>query len=507
LRNAPKQLFLVKDNAPARVRFGGIELDLKAGELCSGDHKILLQEQPFRILLMLVQRYGEIVTREEIQKKCWPNDTVVDFDHSINAAMRKLRQALGDSSKQPKYIETVGRRGYRLLVPVEQVPGVVHSAVAEGSAANVVGKKVSHYRVLEIIGGGGMGVVYRAEDLKLGRQVALKFLPEELAWDPAALKRFEREARAASSLDHPNICTIYEVEEHEDQPFLVMQLLDGETLRDRMAAGVESEKRMSLDEVLHIAIGVVQGLQAAHEKGVIHRDIKPANIFLTTAGQVKILDFGIAKLVDSAKDYGSDQLRLGADGAILPRPSGSADTPITRFGATMGTAGYMSPEQVRGENLDARTDIFSFGLVLYEMATSKRAFTGETAEIVHHAVVNQVQVPARDLNSDLPLELERIIDKTLEKDRARRYQSAAEARRALSHLQREKERDGLGRRRMEIREAYLLHEKAMYWANKWTPDALQKAFRFTQQAIEADPVYAEAYGDFAFFFGILWFMV
>src|SRR5271167_1818045 len=226
-----------------------------------------------------------------------------------------------------------------------------------------------------------MGVVYRAEDLKLGRAVALKFLPEELGDDPKALERFEREARAASALDHPNICSIYEFGEHEGQPFIVMQLLEGETLRDRLASaasGASAEKAFSVEQLLDVAVQVATGLEAAHERGIVHRDIKPANIFLTNRGLVKILDFGVAKLIEfgehaevAAEQEGLANLRSGLDGALAAlSPTGT--------GMAMGTTGYMSPEQVRGERLDARTDLFSFGLVLYEMAIGQQAFTGDT---------------------------------------------------------------------------------------------------------------------------------
>ena len=417
---------------PNQARFGAFRLDLKAGELCKGRRKILLQEQPFQILLMLLEHRGQVVTRDEIKRRLWPNDTVVEFDHSIHTAIKKLRQALDDSAEEPRYVETVARRGYRLLVPVEQIEtspadptpeaGVPRSAAS--SPANLTGKRVSHYRVLEIVGGGGMGVVYKAEDIKLGRRVALKFLPEELANDSSAMERFEREARAASALNHPNICTIYEVNDHEGQPFIVMELLEGQTLRE-MIAGVErcgprtASNGLDLATFFDVALQITAALEAAHKKGIIHRDIKPANIFITTSGQTKILDFGLAKLQECEI---SDQ-RVATAGDDQPR--GESSLNLTRTGVAIGTAGYMSPEQVRGDKLDARTDLFSLGLVLYEMAVGKRAFAGETAPILHAAILNGTPKPVRELNQDIPSSLQRIIDKALEKDRKWRYQSAA----------------------------------------------------------------------------------
>ena len=246
---------------PERVRFGAFEFDLRAGELRKGARKILLQEQPFQVLRMLVERRGDVVTRDEIKKKLWPNDTVVEFDHSIQTAISKLRQALGDSADHPRYIETVARRGYRWTVPVEWVepspavapPPLASTTTEQRTGESLIGKKVSHYRILRLLGGGGMGVVYQAEDLRLGRSVAVKFLGEELTDDQRALERFEREARAISALDHPNICTIHEVGEHEGQPFLVMQLLQGQTLRQRIESSAPGQPPFSRQELLDVA--------------------------------------------------------------------------------------------------------------------------------------------------------------------------------------------------------------------------------------------------------------
>ena len=441
--------------APAQrqiVIFGPFTLDLKAGELHRDGHAILLQEQPFLVLKMLLERPGDVVTREEMRRALWPNDTIVEFDQSINAAIKKLRLALQDSAEEPQYVETVARRGYRLIVsvqwsePTREDPHEVESErpVAPPSDKEIlIGKKVSHYRVLEILGGGGMGVVYKAEDIKLGRRVALKFLPDEFAGDAAALQRFEREARAASALNHPNICTIHAVEEHEGQPFIVMELLEGHTLRDVLAqeADSKSDSPFRLEPLLVTALQIARGLEAAHQKGIIHRDIKPANIFITSHGQAKILDFGLAKL------HESESVEPPPQPSSEPGPKHESNPllTLTRTGVTVGTAAYMSPEQVRGERLDQRTDLFSFGLVLYEMATRQRAFPGDTAPVLHDAILNRTPVPARELNGQIPAKLESIITRALEKDRVARYQTAAEICTDLEALQRQSARKRLPR--------------------------------------------------------------
>src|SRR5687768_13420219 len=286
----------------------------------------------------------------------------------------------------------------------------------------MIGQTVSHYRILDTLGAGGMGVVYLAEDVKLARKVALKFLPQDRAHDSQTVERFLREARTASALNHPNICTIYQVDEHDGRPFIAMELLEGRTLASKI-----DSRPLEIGLLLRLAVQIADALDAAHARGILHRDIKPANIFVTDREQAKILDFGLAKTA------------RGADGNTRSASLIETGLLTTAHGVAMGTVAYMSPEQARGEELDLRTDLFSFGLVLYEMATGQQTFQGSTSAVVFDAILNREPPAPIQLNANVPVSLERLIARAIEKDRERRFASAAEIRLALEEIRRERD--------------------------------------------------------------------
>jgi eukaryotic-like serine/threonine-protein kinase len=361
-----------------------------------------------------------------LRQACDSDGVLLEEVHSLLAAHRNAGSFL-DSA---------------VASPADMTTQTMDFVVTGTSFRSMVGETVSHYRVLSCLGSGGMGVVYEAEDIKLCRRVAMKFLPGKVTNDRTAFERMQREARAASALDHPNICSIYELGEQDGQPFIVMQLLEGETLREWIEGASKEDKHSRLRQATELAIQITHGLEAAHQKNIIHRDIKPANIFVTARGEVKILDFGLAKVMEDQRDPKVQSDLTAEDKA----PVEGGEPTLTQTGAKMGTAFYMSPEQIRGEKLDARTDLFSLGLVLFEMMTGRRAFAGNTSAVVHEAVLEGAPAAARQLNPEVSAGVERVIRRSLEKDRDRRYQSAKELRTDLERVRRSPVLGGIGAR-------------------------------------------------------------
>jgi serine/threonine protein kinase len=402
---------------PARfLRFGPFELDLRTGELRRNGLRIRVPDQSIKVLTRLVQNSGEVVTRKELHQELWPNGTIVEFDSGINAVIKRLREALEDSAETPRFIETLPRRGYRFLVPVVAVTSA-EATIPEPEAFvdQLVGQVISHYRIVRKLGQGAMGVVYQAEDIRLGRSVAIKFLPEELSDEPRALERFEREARAASALNHPNICTVYEVGEHEGVRFIAMEHVAGGSLDQLIAA-----EGLPANEVLSHSIQIVDALAKAHSAGIVHRDLKPSNIMVTNDGLVKVLDFGLAKVRPVPGVF---------DLAAQP-----PETPLTNEGTILGTLQYMAPEQLEGREADSRTDIFALGTVIYEMATGHKAFEGKSQASLIAAILEREPPPISSVRPIAAPTLDHVVTTCLAKKPDDRWQSARDLLRELQWL-------------------------------------------------------------------------
>jgi serine/threonine protein kinase len=394
---------------PAVVRFGPFECDLRSGELSRDGERTRLQDQPLEILRRLVERPGELVSRDELRERLWPNGTIVDFEHGVNSALKRLRDALGDSADHPRFVETVPRRGYRLVVPIEVLRADPEGGRDAGEAAPTVRPlqagellPLGHYRLLERVGSGSMGEVYRAEDVDLQRQVAVKFIPEEYLSDRDRLKRFQREAQVLAALDHPAIAAIHGFGEADGRRFLVLEFVDGEPLSSRLARGP-----LRAAEALDLCAHVAEALAAAHRKGIVHRDLKPEHVCIRKDGRVKVLDFGLARIIEPHGESGGG---LGGEQRT------------SRPGLVLGTCSYMSPEQAAGRPVDYRTDIWALGCLLFECLTGRRAFQKDTAVQTLLAVLEE-EPDCTALPGRLPPRARALVRRCLRKDPEDRWQN------------------------------------------------------------------------------------
>jgi serine/threonine protein kinase len=399
--------------------FDDVVVDCEGFRVLKGGQARTLEPRAFDLLLFLLKHHGRLLEKQTLFDNVWKDAFVTD--NALTRAIKEIRRVIGDDASAPRYIETIPRRGYRLIAEVKIHPARVPDPVPPGvdTEATPTGPQTPesvaasfNYKITRKLGQGGGGVVYLAEDLRLQRKVVLKFLSEELAGDGRARRRFLREARLASALEHINICAIYEINEVEGRSFIVMQYAEGQTLKQLI-----SNHPLEPEVSLSIALQIADALQTAHERGIIHRDIKPGNIMVNDGGRVKVLDFGLAKSI--GREAGD------RDGESLD---------LTQQGALLGTPAYMSPEQARGEPADQRSDIFSFAIVLYEMATGRKPFAGKSQPETLNAVINTPHTPVHSLNQGVPAELSPIIDRALAKDPGQRYQSVDELQRALRQL-------------------------------------------------------------------------
>jgi eukaryotic-like serine/threonine-protein kinase len=386
-----------EEHPPVRYCFDDVVVERRNFRVLKSGESRSLEPRVFDLLIFLIENRGRVVEKQELFEQVWKQAFVTD--NALTRAIKEIRRVLGDDASAPRYIETIPKRGYRFVAEVS-------TSSSQPSRTRRPEDLVAalNYKIRSKLGQGGGGVVYLAEDIRLKRTVVLKFLSEELTSNEVGLKRFLREARLASSLDHPNICTIYEVNQVDGLDFIVMQYAEGKTLKELI-----SGKPLGIDITLSIAVQIADALSAAHEKAIIHRDIKPGNIIVTRKGQVKILDFGLAKSL-----------------AYAERGGDADESELTRQGAPLGTPAYMSPEQARGEQADHRSDIFSFGIVLYEMATGRVPFKCRSQAETMNAVINTPHTPIAKLNREMPRELAAVIDRALAKEPSDRYQTMRE---------------------------------------------------------------------------------